>query len=99
MLRANGFEKILRKYLEILVRGSFFNLFNDYDILLADADNVVLVSFVYYIFNDFVGGNVRRAVEFNNEYRAAFIVCEMKLVGFDVDIARKNIIKDYILDE
>ena len=38
-------------------------------------------------------------MKFNNEYGTALVVCEMKLVGFDVYIAGKNVIKYDVFNE
>ena len=70
-----------------------------YYVLLADVDDIILSLVGNDALDDVVGSNLGSALELDNDNRAGLIVAHVELVGLDVDVVGKDVVKNDVLDE
>ena len=69
------------------------------NIMLADIDDKILVLIREHILNDIERNDIDLAVELDQNGDTHDFRGEMQLLGLDVNIAGKNVVKDDVLDE
>ena len=98
-LGGEGIGDVGSDLLDILDVGVGLNVLNENDVVLANADNVVLALIGEHILEHFKGHYVGLTEELDKENDSALLVAEMKLLGFNIDIAGKDVVENDILDE
>ena len=69
------------------------------NIILAYADDVVLILIGEQVLNHLIRNDFVLSVELDKKDDTYNVVAEMKLLGLRINIGRKNVIKNYVLNE
>ena len=75
------------------------NFLNKNNVMLTYADNVVLGLVGEHVLEHLEGHNVCLAEKLDEEYYSRLLCSEMELLGFNINVAGENVVKNDILDE
>jgi len=98
-LAAEGISDRTCELFEVLCIESALELLDENDIGLSDIENEVLVLVREEVLDNVVSRDIVCGDDPDEENSAAYLGIEVKLTGFDNDIAGENVIEDYVLDE